>query len=80
MNEGAAISPNATYALERIGAPTLVIHARDDRLNQFAVGEALAARIQGAAFVPLDTGGHLLLGHHAEVRARVTEFLAGGPT
>jgi pimeloyl-ACP methyl ester carboxylesterase len=79
MNEGAAIAPDARYALETIRAPTLVVHARDDRLNQFAVGEALAARIPGAAFMPLDAGGHLLLGHHAKVRARVASFLSVRP-
>lgn len=75
-NEGAAIDPRAAYALERITTPTLVVHSRDDRLNQFAIGEALAQRLPVVEFVPLDRGGHLLLGHHAEVRARVTGFLA----
>lgn len=75
-NEGAAISPDATYTLERITAPTLIVHARDDRLNQFAIGEALAARIPSAEFIPLENGGHLLLGHHVEVRARVAAFLS----
>lgn len=74
-NEGAAISPDARYMLEKIKTPTLVVHSRDDHINPFAFGEYTAQRIRGAQFMPLMTGGHLLLGHHREVRARVNAFL-----
>jgi pimeloyl-ACP methyl ester carboxylesterase len=74
-NEAAAIDPRATYPLERIAAPTLVVHAADDGLNPFRIGEHAAGHIPGAEFVRLETGGHLLLGHHDEVRARVRAFL-----
>jgi pimeloyl-ACP methyl ester carboxylesterase len=72
-NEGAAIDPRVRYALETIQAPTLVVQARDDRLNAFAFGETLAWRIPGARFLALERGGHLLLGSHAKVRERVVE-------
>ena len=75
QNEGAAIHPGARYDVEAITSPTLVIHARDDHLNPFSFGEYTAQHIPGAQFLPLETGGHLLLGHHAEVRARTTAFL-----
>ncbi len=74
-NEGAAIDPATRYEIERIGAPTLVIHARDDGINPFAIGAAVAGRIPDAELVALPAGGHLLLGHHAAVRAKVTAFL-----
>jgi pimeloyl-ACP methyl ester carboxylesterase len=74
-NEGAAINPDARYSLEEISAPTLVVHSRDDHINPFAFGEYTAQHIPGAQFMPLKTGGHLLIGHHAEVRARVNAFL-----
>jgi pimeloyl-ACP methyl ester carboxylesterase len=75
-NEGAAIDPAAVYDLERIAAPTFVAHARDDRINPLAVGEAIAARVPGAELVAFDTGGHLLLGRHAAVRARFAALAA----
>ncbi|MCU0759555.1 MAG: alpha/beta hydrolase [Steroidobacteraceae bacterium] len=78
-NEGAAIDPRIDYALETIRAPTLVVHARDDRLNAFALGETLARRIPSAGFLALDRGGHLLLGSHAQVRARVIEHVTAPP-
>ncbi len=75
LNEGAAIDPRMRYALERIRSPALVIHSRDDRLNAFDVAREMSVRIAGARFMPLDNGGHLLLGHHADVRREVSAFL-----
>lgn len=77
QNEGAAIDPDASYRLDEITAPTLVIHAKDDQINPFVFGEYTAQHIQDVQFLPLDTGGHLLLGHHAEIRASVAPFLQG---
>jgi 2-hydroxy-6-oxonona-2,4-dienedioate hydrolase len=74
-NEGAAVNPQARYSLERIVAPALVIHARDDGINPFAFGEHTARFVPGAQFMPLETGGHLLLGHTQAVRMRVNAFL-----
>ena len=74
-NEGAAVDRDATYKLGVIRAPTLVIHARDDGLNPFAIAEELAQRIAGARLVAVDQGGHLLLGEHAQLRAEISQFL-----
>jgi pimeloyl-ACP methyl ester carboxylesterase len=74
-NEGAAIDPRARYLVEEITTPTLIIHSKDDHINPFIFGEYTAQHIPGAQFLPLATGGHLLLGHHAEVRARANAFL-----
>lgn len=78
MNEGAAVDPAVTYDLEAIAAPTLVVHAEDDRLNPVAVARAMAARIPGARLVTYPTGGHLVLGHHAGFAALARAFLDGG--
>lgn len=75
QNEGAAIDPAAIYRVEEITTPTLVIHARDDHINPFSFGEYTAQHIPDAQFLPLESGGHLLLGHHAEVQARANAFL-----
>jgi pimeloyl-ACP methyl ester carboxylesterase len=74
--EAAAVDADATYGLESIVSPVLVVHAKDDRINPFEIGAAIARRIGQAEFVPLETGGHLLLGHHAELRTRIRAFLA----
>ncbi len=79
-NEGAAIDPAIQYLIERIDAPTLVIHARDDGINPFAIGEAIAGRIPDSGLIALPAGGHLLLGHHVAVRESVTMFLRAHAT
>ena len=66
----------ANYDLESISAEVLVVHARDDRLNPFAVGETIAARIPRSRLLVLDQGGHLLLGHHAELSREFQVLLA----
>lgn len=76
QNEGAAVDPLATYRLETIQAPTLVVHATDDRLNPVAISQELAGRIPEAQPVIFASGGHLLLGHHAEIRDLIVRFLS----
>ncbi|WP_137702712.1 alpha/beta fold hydrolase [Marimonas lutisalis] len=74
-NEGAAIDRDTRYDLSKITAPTLVVHARDDGINPFAIGEHTAQSIAGATFIALPSGGHLLLGHSERLRAEVSGFL-----
>jgi pimeloyl-ACP methyl ester carboxylesterase/DNA-binding winged helix-turn-helix (wHTH) protein len=47
--------------LAHIRVPTLVVHARGDRVVPMKDGLELATGIAGARFVALDTGNHLLL-------------------
>ena len=75
-NEVSAVDPNLVYRLETIQAPTLVIHAKDDRLNPFAVAEEIADRLPNGRLVALEDGGHLLLGHHADLRQLTGNFLS----
>lgn len=63
------------YALESIRAPTLVVSALDDGFGTYAPARYTASRIPGARLLGFDTGGHLLVGHDAEVRAEVARFL-----
>jgi pimeloyl-ACP methyl ester carboxylesterase len=63
------------YALESIRVPTLVVSARDDGFGTYAAAQYTASRIPGAQFVGFDQGGHLLVGHEAEVRAEIVKLL-----
>jgi pimeloyl-ACP methyl ester carboxylesterase len=62
--------------LDRISAPTLVIHARNDPLVGFAHAEHAALNIPGAELVAFDTGGHYMLGRYDEIETRLIAFLA----
>jgi pimeloyl-ACP methyl ester carboxylesterase/DNA-binding CsgD family transcriptional regulator len=44
--------------LERVGAPTLVVHRRADRAIPYRLGRELAAAIPGARLMPLDGDAH----------------------
>jgi 2-hydroxy-6-oxonona-2,4-dienedioate hydrolase len=74
-NEGAAIDPAVSYPLDRITAPTLIVHARDDGINPFPIAEFLARSLPQARFLPLPDGGHMLLGHKAEVTTAIADLL-----
>ncbi len=63
------------YPLQRIAAPTLVIHAKDDGLQPFMHGRNAAKRIPGAETDFHPRGGHMLMLQHEEVRKRVSAFL-----
>lgn len=75
-NEGAAIDPAQPIDPGAIRAPVLIVHTADDRLTPVATAQFTAEGIPGAETLIFDTGGHLLLGHHAEVRERIAAFLA----
>lgn len=47
--------------LERVAAPALVAHARDEVAVPFEEGRLLATRIPGARFIPLESRNHVLL-------------------
>lgn len=62
--------------LEAIGVPTLIAHTKDDVLASHVASKAAAARIPGARFLSLESGGHLLLGQTAILRNELTAFLS----
>ena len=66
--------------LGAVGAPTLVVHRRDDRAIPSRLGRDLAARIPGARLVSLAGRSHLpYAGDAAAVVGAVLEFLGGAP-
>jgi pimeloyl-ACP methyl ester carboxylesterase/DNA-binding CsgD family transcriptional regulator len=65
--------------LERVRAPTQVVHRRGDRAIPYAQGRALAAAIPGAALVPLQGSAHLPWAGDAQSVARaMRSFLEPG--
>lgn len=70
---------DADWALAAITTPTLVIHGRNDHMNDFDDGVFLAANIAGARLVPLESQNHILLGDEPAWKVfmnEVTAFLA----
>lgn len=52
---------DVTQRVPDVAVPTIVLHARGDRMNDFEEGRLLAASIPGARMVPLDSDNHILL-------------------
>ena len=65
-----------SFDLERIQAPTLIVHGTSDTMAPFAQAQRMAARIPGAELLALDRGEHFgIFTHLEEFRAGVTRFL-----
>jgi len=62
--------------LRKVRAPTLVCHSRQDANAPLSAGRAVAAAIEGARFVELDSPNHILLGNGPAWGAFVTELRA----
>ncbi|QIG52337.1 alpha/beta fold hydrolase [Nordella sp. HKS 07] len=63
-------------AMDRITVPTLVLHARNDRVAPLSEGLDIARRIKGARFVELDSANHILLSEEAAFQGFVAETTA----
>jgi 2-hydroxy-6-oxonona-2,4-dienedioate hydrolase len=71
-----ATLPSQTYPLERITAPTLVIHGTLDSLQPFTHAEHTARSIPGARLLTLENGGHVPVDHLEHITTEVHSFLA----
>ena len=77
VNDGVVASGLTRYPLETIRVPALVISAEDCGYGTCPGSIYTAAQIPGAKLVTFPTGGHLLVGHEAEVRAEIATILEG---
>ncbi|MFD5249279.1 alpha/beta fold hydrolase [Amycolatopsis sp. NPDC058340] len=67
-----------TELLDRVAAPTLVLHRREDRAIPYASGKELATRIRDARFVALEGRSHFpYVGDAPAVVNAIVDFLAG---
>ena len=62
--------------LPRLDLPTLVLHSRGDRMNDFEEGRFLASAIAGARLVVLESANHIVLGDEPAWRVFVDEVAA----
>ncbi|HXH93019.1 MAG TPA: alpha/beta hydrolase [Thermoanaerobaculia bacterium] len=74
-NDSVVSTTLTRYQLEDIRVPSLVISAADDLYGTYEGGLYTAEQIHNGTFIGFGSGGHLLLGHQAEVRSQITNFL-----
>lgn len=61
--------------LEQIHAPTLVVSAQDDLYGTWNNAQFIHQGIPNSRFIGFPTGGHLLVGHSAEVTSAISRLL-----
>lgn len=64
------------YDLSKVTSPTLMIHAKDDPLPPFRSAEIIAGKIPGCRFMPIERGGHLLLGNEKQVQEAIYNMIS----
>lgn len=61
--------------LEAISAPTLAVSCEDDRFLTIDAARHIAATVRGAELLSYPTGGHIWIGHDADVFEKIGRFL-----
>ena len=62
------------YRIEELQVPTLVFHAKDDKLASYTDTEKAVKRFPNCTFTSFESGGHLLEGHREEIKEAVSKF------
>lgn len=70
------IKPLDRSSMSEISSPTLILHARDDALVNYAHAEFAHRNIKHSKLVLFETGGHGLLSQMNEFRKHVSTFLS----
>jgi pimeloyl-ACP methyl ester carboxylesterase len=63
------------YHVEDLQVPTLVIHAKDDKLASYKDTEKAVKRFPNCTFISFESGGHLMKGHEEEIKEAVSKFI-----
>ena len=62
------------YLIEELKVPTLILHAKDDKMSNFYDMEKAVVRFPNCTFIPFETGGHLMTGHSDEINKALSDF------
>lgn len=70
------IRPLDSVSMGHISVPTLILHAKDDKLMDYKHAEFAHRNIRQSRLISFEAGGHGLLTRIKEVKAHVTNFLS----
>ena len=62
------------YRIEDLQVPTLVFHAKDDKLASYTDTEKAVKRFPNCTFISFESGGHLMVGHGEEIKNAIYDF------
>ena len=75
LNDAKLAGDPARVDFTQIRVPTLIISAADDRFGTAATAEDIAQVVPGSKLIIYPTGGHVWVGHDADVWEQVAAFL-----
>jgi len=75
LNDADVTTHLARPALELITTPTLTISTADDLYGTYDAARYTAEQVTGGRFVGYTEGGHVFVGHDAEVTSTIADFL-----
>jgi 2-hydroxy-6-oxonona-2,4-dienedioate hydrolase len=75
LNDARLAGNPAPMPIEQIRAPTLAISVEDDRFGTADAARHIAASVPGARLLMFPSGGHVWVGHDAELFAALGQFL-----
>lgn len=75
QNEAAIAKSLPPYDLEHVRVPTLLFGVENCLYNTYPAACYTAEKIQAARFLQYHTGGHLCVGHQAELWSEIQNFL-----
>lgn len=64
------------YKVEDLQVPSLILHAKDDKLASFEDTLNALNRFPNCRFISFETGGHMMVGHSNEIKKAVSEFIS----
>lgn len=63
------------YEIESLQVPSLILHAKDDKLANYEDTLNALGRFPNCKFISFETGGHMMVGHSKEIEKSVSEFV-----
>jgi pimeloyl-ACP methyl ester carboxylesterase len=66
------------YSIEDMQVPTLIFHAKDDKLASYSDTEKAVKRFPNCTFISFESGGHLMTGHGEEIENAIYAFTKSG--
>lgn len=63
------------YEIESLQVPSLILHAKDDKLANYEDTLNALGRFPNCKFISFETGGHMMVGHSKEIEKAVSEFV-----
>lgn len=63
------------YPIENLQVPTLIFHAKNDKMAKYSDTENALPRFPNTTLIPFETGGHLMIGNRNKINEVLNAFM-----